>query len=136
MRVLITGGRDFGVCKVAPGKPGYEEAFATAMAEGVFLFGALDGLHAEVGSIARLGHGCATGADTLAGEWAEMKGVPVSTFKAQWEKYGNTAGIKRNISMLAAFRPTLVIAFPGGTGTAHMVQIAREKGVEVRCVKP
>lgn len=135
MRVLVTGGRDFGVCKVAPGKPGYDEAKATADAERTFLLSALDWLHVE-GDIARLGHGCATGADTLAGEWAAGRGIPVSTFKAQWEKYGNTAGIKRNISMLAAFRPTLVIAFPGGTGTAHMVQIAREKGLEVRCVKP
>ena len=132
MRVLITGGRSFGVCAVAPGKPGYEEAKATADAEARFLSAVLD----HLGPVARLGHGCATGADTLAGEWASLRSVPVSTFKAQWEKYGNTAGIKRNISMLAAFRPTLVIAFPGGTGTAHMVQIAREKGVEVRCVKP
>jgi predicted PP-loop superfamily ATPase len=31
--------------------------------------------------------------------------------------------------------PSLVVAFPGGTGTAHMVRIAREAGVNVLEVK-
>jgi hypothetical protein len=33
--------------------------------------------------------------------------------------------------MLREGRPDLVAAFPGGRGTAHMVRIAREAGVEV-----
>jgi hypothetical protein len=33
--------------------------------------------------------------------------------------------------MLAEFQPTLVIAFPGGRGTAHMVRIAKDAGVQV-----
>jgi len=30
------------------------------------------------------------------------------------------------------FEPDLVLAFPGGRGTANMVKQAREQGVEVR----
>ncbi|MFM8542303.1 MAG: hypothetical protein ACKOAM_03525 [Chakrabartia sp.] len=33
--------------------------------------------------------------------------------------------------MLTDGKPTLVTALPGGKGTAHMVSIAREAGVEV-----
>jgi hypothetical protein len=33
--------------------------------------------------------------------------------------------------MLTEGKPELVVAFPGGRGTAHMMRIAREAGVEV-----
>jgi UDP-N-acetylmuramoylalanine-D-glutamate ligase len=34
--------------------------------------------------------------------------------------------------MLRDGRPELVVAFPGGKGTAHMVKLARAAGVPVR----
>jgi hypothetical protein len=34
--------------------------------------------------------------------------------------------------MLAEGAPGLVVAFPGGKGTANMVRLSREAGVEVR----
>ena len=37
----------------------------------------------------------------------------------------------RNREMLERGRPDLVIAFPGGPGTANMVKLAREAGIEV-----
>ena len=33
--------------------------------------------------------------------------------------------------MLAVHKPDLVVAFHGGRGTAHIVKIAKEAGVEV-----
>ena len=38
--------------------------------------------------------------------------------------------------MLADFQPELVVAFPGGVGTAHMVQIARAAEVDVFVATP
>jgi predicted Rossmann-fold nucleotide-binding protein len=37
----------------------------------------------------------------------------------------------RNRQMLTEGRPDLVVAFPGGKGTANMVALARKAGVEI-----
>ena len=76
-------------------------------------------------------HGGAKGADTLAGYWAVNNGVPVEEYKAEWDKYGKKAGYLRNQKMLDEGKPDLVVAFPGGPGTAMMVKIARKAGVPV-----
>ncbi|BAQ18361.1 hypothetical protein GL4_2928 [Methyloceanibacter caenitepidi] len=80
-------------------------------------------------------HGNATGADALAGFWAIAVGVPILAFAADWNKHGRAAGPIRNKQMLDEGKPDLVIAFPGGRGTANMVRQARERGVEVVEVK-
>lgn len=76
-------------------------------------------------------HGGAPGADTLSGRWAEKTGHPQCVFPANWYKFGKKAGPLRNNWMLRFGDPDLVVAFPGGTGTAHMVKIAKLKGVKV-----
>lgn len=75
--------------------------------------------------------GGAKGADTLAKEWAIENGIPVMEFIANWQYYDKEAGPTRNRAMLYFGNPDLVIAFPGGRGTAHMVKIARAAGVEI-----
>lgn len=75
--------------------------------------------------------GGAKGADSLARDWAYMNFVPFLEHPANWPKYGNSAGPIRNVEMLNIYKPDLVVAFPGGKGTAHMVKIAREAGIEV-----
>lgn len=89
------------------------------------------GQAAEQIGIACVIHGCARGADTLAGEWAEARGIPVERFPADWARHGRGAGPRRNQRMLDEARPDLVIAFPGGAGTADMCRRAREAGVPV-----
>lgn len=75
-------------------------------------------------------HGAARGADSLAADVAEEIGYPVEAHPADWKNHGNSAGPRRNIAMLKA-GADLVIAFPGGRGTAHMAAIAVEAGVAV-----
>ena len=75
--------------------------------------------------------GAARGADSVAGEWATDQGVDLVTYPANWERDGKSAGFKRNQLMLDNAKPDLVVAFPGGNGTAHMVRIAKEAGVPV-----
>lgn len=99
------------------------------------MFHVLDVVHA-VKPITLLVQGFARGADTLAHEWAESRSVATTGRKyevtpAQWRSIGLSAGIKRNIRMHREEQPDLVVAAPGGTGTAQMVQYARSAKTEV-----
>ena len=76
-------------------------------------------------------HGGASGADRLAREWCEVFGVPYREFPAEWNRHGRRAGPVRNQRMIDEGRPDLVIAFPGGRGTADMVWRARAAGIPV-----
>jgi hypothetical protein len=71
------------------------------------------------------------GADKMAREFAEWKGIPVKTFAAEWGKYGRLAGPRRNQQMLDEGKPDLVVAFAGGAGTANMIALAKAAGVRV-----
>jgi hypothetical protein len=75
--------------------------------------------------------GDARGADRMAGEWACRRDIENIKFRAEWEKLGRKAGPIRNQFMLDEGRPDVVVAFPGGWGTADMVRRARLAGVEV-----
>lgn len=79
-------------------------------------------------------HGAATGADTCAERAAEYLGLKTEVYPADWELHGKAAGPIRNREMLKA-GADLIIAFPGGRGTAHMMNIARIAGVPVLEVK-
>lgn len=114
MRVLVCGGRDFSdrdmlARALAPYKP----VPVTAVCEHKIIAGG------------------ATGADALAIEWAEVFGVPFRIFPANWKEHGRAAGPIRNQRMIDEGKPDLVIAFPGGRGTADMVSRARKAGIEV-----
>lgn len=76
-------------------------------------------------------HGGASGADWYASQWACRRKVPSMEFPANWAKFGRSAGPRRNRQMLAEGKPDLVVAFPGRTGTADMVNQARIAGVRV-----
>lgn len=128
MRVLICGGRTFGVDQPVPGG-----AIAAAMQRSL-LTGYLDRALRH-GRISVLIHGAAHGADTLAGEWAAANSVPVEAYPADWTTYGRAAGGIRNRQMLEDGRPDIVLAFAGGKGTANMIAQARKAGVRVIEVK-
>lgn len=75
--------------------------------------------------------GGAKGADFLARVWAKFRNCPQEEYPANWKKYGRGAGGIRNQQMLDEGKPDLVVAFPGGTGTADMVRRAKKSGVKV-----
>lgn len=76
-------------------------------------------------------HGCARGADRLAGDAAHTLGLTVEEHPAHWSQ-GRFAGIVRNEKM-ADLGADLCIAFWDGlsTGTKHMVDTAWDRGIEV-----
>ncbi len=114
MRVLVCGGRDY--------------------TDRGWLQSVLSRIHAA-SSITVLIHGRARGADSLAGEWAERNGVMVLEYAADWERYKKAAGAVRNQRMLDHGKPELVLAFPGGRGTADMVGRARDAGVRTIVIR-
>ena len=81
--------------------------------------------------------GGATGADSYAESEARALNLDVRVVQAQWGRYGDGAGPKRNRKMLS-LRPDLVIAFHRdllkSRGTRHMVTIARKAGVTVEVI--
>jgi hypothetical protein len=113
-RVIVCGGRD------------YDDRQQ--------LFEILDAAH-MANPIVLLIHGAAKGADTLAAIWAKDSGVPCQAFQANWEADGKSAGPIRNQRMLDIGLPHLVIAFPGGAGTADMVRRAEYRKVPVARVR-
>ena len=76
-------------------------------------------------------HGGAPGADAIAGEVAKALGLVVEAHPADWQRCGRGAGLRRNAEMLS-LGADLVLAFPGGSGTADMVRRARTARVPVR----
>ena len=110
MRVLVCGGRTFNDSNLA--------------------FETLDEICKDARATVII-HGGALGADELAKEWAIVNWASWISFPADWEAHGRAAGPIRNQAMLDEGKPDLVIAFPGGRGTADMVRRARGAGVKV-----
>ena len=112
---LICGGRDFKNL----------EMFDSAMGDLIRLKGMP---HKVV-------QGGAKGADWIGKCWAEKHAIRCYTEYADWDKHGKAAGPMRNQVMLDKYSPDLVIAFPGGKGTADMVTKAHKAGVDVVEIK-
>ena len=93
------------------------------------IYAALDLLRPEV-----VISGCQTGADTIALNWASERGVETAKYPYLVD-FGRSGGPKRNQQMLEEGKPDLVLAFPGGRGTADMVRRAKEAGIRVVCQK-
>lgn len=110
MRVLVCGGRAF--------------------RNRTMLDTVLDDL-AERKPITLVIEGDADGADRLAGAWAYERDIALQVYPAGWSRHGRGAGPIRNKQMIVEGMPDLVVAFPGGRGTANMVRQAKAAGVPV-----
>lgn len=78
-----------------------------------------------------IAEGGASGADRLVALWAHENDVPCTTFPAKWALHGRAAGPIRNRQMLEEFSPDLLVAFPGGRGTANAVSLAEKMNIPV-----
>lgn len=91
----------------------------------------LDRLHAEH-SFSEVVHGGCTGADLCGKAWAVGKGIPDTPFLAEWTKLGKAAGPARNVAIAKYVGDdAIVVAFPGGRGTANMLKCAMARGLAV-----
>lgn len=80
--------------------------------------------------------GCATGADSLGERYAAERGLQVERHPADWDKYGKSAGPRRNAEMAAV--ADALIAFPkqgeANKGTLNMIETAKAKGLPIRVI--
>lgn len=79
--------------------------------------------------------GKARGADTLGERYAHEHGYEIHYFPADWERYGRSAGYRRNIQM--AENADALVAFWDGKsmGTMHMISVAKSHGLKVRIIR-
>jgi predicted polyphosphate/ATP-dependent NAD kinase len=113
MRVLVCGARDW--------------------RDRGFVYRVLDTMHAAKGFTLVITGG-ALGADLFGKLWAQDRRIATDTFQADWTRLGLAAGPIRNQRMIEEGKPDLVVAFPGGKGTADMVARADRAGVPVEKV--
>jgi hypothetical protein len=111
MRVLVTGGRD------------YEDW--------IVLRSTLIAFKADRGIDLVIHGGCTSGADRMAADWCAQRGIPCARVDAHWKTLGRKAGPMRNGWMVKLLAPDVVLAFPGGVGTANCVQQAEDAGIEI-----
>lgn len=141
MRVLVCGGRDFANLpeRTSPEWDRKEK-------EHRFVLSTLDRLsddwpktpEDEYGNwlpAVTIISGGAKGVDDAALDWAMVNWTDYIEFTAEWETYGRAAGPIRNKKMIDDGQPDLVVAFPGGRGTANMVSLARQYNIPVMEIK-
>lgn len=111
-RIIVAGGRDF-------------NNYAGLSAS-------LDYLLKNINDEIQIVCGMARGADRLGEQYAKENGYKVLYVPADWDRYGKSAGFIRNEEM-AGLADALVAFWDGkSSGTRHMIETARNKGLDVR----
>lgn len=108
MIVAVTGGRNY--------RFGIED------------FDFLDGLSRQI-KIDKILSGAGSGADCGCEQWAHYHNIPVQRFFPEWDIHGKGAGPIRNSEMSRL--ADVLIAFPGGMGTADMVRKCESLGLKI-----
>ena len=140
MIVLVCGGREFGKLPKQEFRNGPE--WEQKEKEYLFVMQQLDLFSIEhsqyydsqdnwLPSDIEIVSGGATGVDTAAIDWAVVNWCKFREYEAQWDKYGKAAGHMRNLEMLDKEPIDIVLAFPGGKGTADTVRQAKLRNVQV-----
>ncbi len=138
MRILVCGGRDY-AC--APGHKYYKGE--QSKIEYQFVFNTLNNIAEEFSKEYNehdnwlptdivIIQGCAEGVDLAADDWSIVNYSQRDPYPADWNKHKKAAGSIRNQQMIDEGKPDLVVAFPGGPGTADMVRRAKKAGIPVR----
>lgn len=111
MRVIIAGSRDI-----------YDRAL---------LEGAITASRFRISEVVC---GMARGVDTIGRQWAEDNDVPVADFPADWDRFGKSAGYRRNLSM-AQYADALIAVWDGHSkGTENMIYLARKHKLKIYVV--
>jgi hypothetical protein len=121
MRIAVTGGR-------------YYEARS-------FVEAALSNALARYGKFILIHGDCPSGLDRIASNWSRRQAGKVFEVRcpADWNDpslrlvgAAKMAGFARNETMLREFRPKLLMAFPGSSGTRNCVDTAKALGIPIR----
>lgn len=112
MKVIIAGGRDFGLTG--------DSLVRCALQASRFR-----------AKITEVVCGMAPGIDTHGKIWANENGIPVKEFPADWKKHGKAAGPIRNKQM-SEYADALILIWDGESrGSRSMLSLAKDKGIPI-----
>lgn len=78
--------------------------------------------------------GEAMGADICGKKYALKHNIEVKSYPADWDKYGKQAGYLRNEQMAEVADACIAFWDGKSSGTKHMIETAKKKGLQVRVV--
>lgn len=115
-KVIIAGGRDFNNYELLKTKCDY-------------YLSNLD--NAEIVVIS----GTARGADSLGEQYAKERGYKIDSHPADWDKYGKSAGYRRNKEMVDIASAAICFWDGKSKGTKHTIDLCKDKGIPYKIVK-
>jgi hypothetical protein len=127
MRAIVCGGRNVGRTDPNALHLGAATEIKKAGAARTFVLEMMDELHADR-SFSEIIGGNEGGAERLGISWAASRRIPVNVFE---RKSRRETTIHRNLRMLRASKPDLIIAFGGGESTQVLLKEAHKLGVPV-----
>lgn len=78
--------------------------------------------------------GGAKGIDTLAEEYARVRGIPVTVIRPDYSKYGTAAPIKRNEIMVVMADAVLAVWDGVSKGSRHTIEYAKKRGKDINII--
>lgn len=78
--------------------------------------------------------GLAKGPDKLGLKYAKANKLEYETYEADWDKYGKTAGYKRNLEMAEVADECIVFWDGKSKGTEHMIDICKKEKIKVKII--
>jgi hypothetical protein len=76
--------------------------------------------------------GTANGADKLGERYAHENGYTIKMFPADWDKYGKSAGYKRNAQMAEYADALIAFWDTKSKGTKHMIDLAKRANLKIK----
>jgi len=75
--------------------------------------------------------GGASGADELGEKFARRNKIPLETYPADWNRWGKSAGYRRNAEMADNAEALIALWDGKSKGTANMIDLAKRKHLKV-----
>lgn len=116
-KVIIAGGRDFNDYELLKRKCDYYLSNIDSKVDIVII------------------SGCAFGADTLGEKYAMEKNYYLDKHPADWDKYGKSAGYRRNKEMVDIASAAICFWDGKSKGTKHTIDLCKEKGIPCKVVR-
>lgn len=69
------------------------------------------------------------GVDRMAYEWARKNNVPVEEYPADWDRFGKSAGMRRNRQMVEVAEAAVIVWDGNSPGTENTLKLVKAKGI-------
>lgn len=117
-KIIIAGGRDFSDYELLKDRVDFYLSKAIQAGDNIVIVS-----------------GKAKGADTLGEKYAKERNYKIEEYPANWDKYGKSAGYKRNEEMAKVADALIAFWDNKSKGTKHMIDLAKKYKLHVRTVK-